>query len=156
LWRIIRLAAECGFGGVELSVHQEVWWGGAARIRRLAREHGLEIFSVHQTLLPARMAPGGAKMLDAVRTALAVGAPRVVIHGPKASSWSQPAARPGCAELGPVGGRGRERHLPGAANPVSDHAAARPPLFPLVIRWNSYAGTICASPWIPATPAPPG
>lgn len=92
LKHVFRLAAECGYAGVELSVNAEVWWQSPQRVRRLAEAAGVEIFSVHQTLLPARLAPGGAKMVDAVRTALAMDVPRVVIHTPLCAAWDQPAA----------------------------------------------------------------
>ena len=99
LKRIVRLAAESGYAGIELSVNHEVWLGGPEQVRRLAEDAGVDVLSVHQTLLPARLAPGGAKMLDAVRTALAIDAPRAVIHTPMASSWEQPAARQWRREL---------------------------------------------------------
>ena len=99
LQRVLRMAAGCGYAGIELSVNHEVWLGGADRVRRLAEDAGVAILSVHQTLFPARMAPGGAKMLDAVRTALAVGAPCVVIHTPGGPSWEQATARKWRGEL---------------------------------------------------------
>ena len=91
---IFRLAAECGFDGVELVIDHHFWLGGADRVRRWATEYGLEIFSVHQTYLPlCPSGPNPAIIVDAARAALKLNCHRVVIHGPFVSSWREPMAR---------------------------------------------------------------
>lgn len=89
-----RLAAEAGFEGVELVMAPEVWLRGPAYVSSLAREHGLGIFSVHQALMPGGPDGFGAgRMGDALRMALALECPCVVIHDPGAISWEDPEAQ---------------------------------------------------------------
>lgn len=85
-----RLVAEAGFEGVELVMAPEVWLRGAHRVRRLAEAHGLEVYSVHQTLMRDIPTFGeAARMEDAVNAALELGCPRVVIHGPFTLRWGE-------------------------------------------------------------------
>lgn len=89
-----RLAAEAGLGAVELVMAPEVWLRGAAHVQRLAKAYGLTIPTVHQALLPHSPAGGGPRRaLDAVRTALALGARHVVFHGTWAQDWTEPKAQ---------------------------------------------------------------
>lgn len=91
---VFRLAAETGFEGVELVMAPEVWLRGPSYVQTLAREHGLSIFSVHQALMSGGPASFGAgRMGDALRSALALGSPRVVIHDPGVTSWDAPEAQ---------------------------------------------------------------
>ncbi len=88
------MAAEAGFEGIELVMGAEPWLRGARAIERDAAAHGLSIFSVHQALL--RCTPlgcGPSRMLDAVRMALSLGCPLVVIHGPWTDRWDAPEAQ---------------------------------------------------------------
>ncbi len=48
----LRLIADAGYSAVELVVGPEVWLRGCGYVARLAREHGLEILSVHPPILP--------------------------------------------------------------------------------------------------------
>lgn len=91
---VFRLAAEAGFEGVELVMAPEVWLRGPGYVRSIAREHGLGIFSVHQALMPGGPDGFGAgRMGDALRAALELGCPCVVIHDPGAISWDDPEAQ---------------------------------------------------------------
>ena len=89
LRRIFSLAAEAGFDGVELTVAPEVWLRGPRYLRSLCREYGLRICSVHQTL--TRFSPrgvGAGRMIDAVRIALELDCPVVVVHAPGGVRWA--------------------------------------------------------------------
>lgn len=87
------LIAMAGFDGIELVAPPVVSARVATRISRLARSHNLAIQSVHQTLFGyGPLLPLTRRMADAIELALAVGAPRVVVHGPHTATWNKPAA----------------------------------------------------------------
>lgn len=89
-----RLAAEAGFTGVELVMGPEAWLRGPRAVSRLARAHGLVIYSVHQSLLKwSPRGTGAGRMVDAARFALALDCPCVVFHDPMTSRWAEPAAQ---------------------------------------------------------------
>jgi sugar phosphate isomerase/epimerase len=95
-----RLAAEAGYAGVELVMGPEVALRGPRAVARLARAYGLVIPSVHHALY--RLGPEAwrdRRPEQATRLALELGAPRVVIHGPWATDWAEPAARRWLREL---------------------------------------------------------
>ncbi|MFP3896198.1 MAG: sugar phosphate isomerase/epimerase family protein [Anaerolineales bacterium] len=89
-----RLVADAGFDGVELVMCPEVWLRGADLVTEASRRHGLTVYSVHQTLLPTSPRGGGAgRIVDAVDTALALGARCVVAHTTWAKGWEEPRAQ---------------------------------------------------------------
>ena len=91
---VFRLAAEAGFGGVELVMAPAVWLRGLRHVQGLSREHGLPILSVHQALMSWSPAGWGARRLvDATEAALALESPCVVLHVPWASRWGDPVAQ---------------------------------------------------------------
>lgn len=91
---IFRLAAEAGFDGVELVMSPEIWLRGADFVAGAARRYDLTVHSVHQTLLCVSPRGGGAgRMVDAVETALALGAHCVVAHNTWAEDWEAPKAQ---------------------------------------------------------------
>ena len=101
LSKIFDLAAGAGFGGIELVLGPEAWFLGPARLGRLAASRGLVIYSVHQALF--RYSPSGlvgGRMLAAARTALELGCPRAVIHGPWTDDWSSPEGQRWLSDLG--------------------------------------------------------
>ena len=72
----------------------EVWIGGTRRIANLSKRYGLSVLSVHQTLLGYSPQGGGSgRMLDAVRTAIVLECPCVVVHAPSVTSWDHPNAQ---------------------------------------------------------------
>lgn len=85
------LIREAGLDGAELVAPPRMGERSAARLAALARRHALPILSVHQTLLgPFLSLPRRAA--EAVELAVALGAPRVVLHSPHAPHWGDPAA----------------------------------------------------------------
>lgn len=100
-----RLAAECGYEGVELVHTPEVLLRGTSYAATLAREY-VPILSVHQSLGHARtLGMARRKVRDTVDLALALDCPSVVIHGPEAYHWSVPKASCWLQEL--LAGRDR-------------------------------------------------
>ncbi len=80
---VMPLLRAAGLDGVELVAPPVVSRPAAERLAARIRSHGLEILSVHQTLLGAGpIVPLWRRAEDAVQLALAVGAPRVVLHAP--------------------------------------------------------------------------
>ena len=99
----LRLATTSGFTGIELVLgpqtwlRPQVWLRPLPQIERLARDHGLHIYSVHQALAPFSLLQSGEqRMVAAAQAAVALGCPVVVIHGPWTSEWATPE---GCAWL---------------------------------------------------------
>jgi sugar phosphate isomerase/epimerase len=89
----LRLAAKCGFDGIELVMAPEVHLRGARGIARLCRAYGLEILAVHVGILPIGALRNNAKdIVAATRMALELAAPSVVFHGPFAD-WSTKRAQ---------------------------------------------------------------
>ncbi|MFO7918301.1 MAG: sugar phosphate isomerase/epimerase [Anaerolineae bacterium] len=85
-----RLAADAGFDGVELVMCPEVWLRGADFVAEAARRYDLTVYSVHQTLLCISPRGSGAgRIVDAVDTALALGARCVVAHTTWAEGWEE-------------------------------------------------------------------
>lgn len=81
---VLRWAREAGFHGVELVVNPEAIVRGARAVRRLAEEEGIEIVSVHPTIVPLpgwRERSGGLE--PTIRLAREVGAGVVVMHTPR-------------------------------------------------------------------------
>lgn len=89
-----RLAADAGFDSVELVMGPEIWLRGADFVAGAARQHGLTVYSVHQTLLCISPRGGGAgRIVDAVDMALALDARCVVAHNTWAEGWEEPKAQ---------------------------------------------------------------
>jgi sugar phosphate isomerase/epimerase len=86
------LAAEAGFDGVELVVSPEVTWRGPQYVRTLARECGLYITGVHQSMMPLHIFGSSQRMFSATQCALELGCPIVVIHDAGVTDWDDPAA----------------------------------------------------------------
>ncbi|NLG48627.1 MAG: sugar phosphate isomerase/epimerase [Chloroflexi bacterium] len=90
----LALAADMGFDGVELVMGPEVWLRGAKYVRKLARETGLRVLSVHPTLLRSSPKGGGAgRIADATEAALVLECPTIVAHGPGTLRWEAPEAQ---------------------------------------------------------------
>lgn len=89
-----RLAREAGFEGVELAVGPEVVWRGGTRVRRLADECGVAIFSLHPPLFSM---PGWGKYGTAMQKLIALaeqlGTPLIVVHPPNADEWTRPQSQ---------------------------------------------------------------
>ena len=87
LQTVFRWAREAGFDGVELVVNPEAIARGGKAVRRAARAAGLEIFSVHPTVLPL---PGWSErwggLEPTLRLAQEAGAGLLVMHTPRATS----------------------------------------------------------------------
>jgi sugar phosphate isomerase/epimerase len=84
----LRLAADCGFDGIELVMAPEIRLRGAGGVERLCRAYGLDILAVHVALLPPGALKNNAKgLVDATRMAIELTAPSVVFHGPFAD-WA--------------------------------------------------------------------
>jgi sugar phosphate isomerase/epimerase len=81
-----RLAAECGFEGVEVMVTKDPDSQDPARIRTLAREHGLRVGALHAPCLLVTRKVWGTdpvrKLERAVRVAAEAEVPVVVAHPP--------------------------------------------------------------------------
>ncbi len=97
--RVLAMAAEAGFDGVELVAGPETWARGAARAATLARRQGLEVLTVHQALTPIVGGDAARRLDGAVTAALQVGCPHLVIHPPFVSSWGAPVAQRWLASL---------------------------------------------------------
>ena len=80
---VFRWGREAGYDGVELLVNPEAIRRGGAGARRLADEEGVEIFSVHPSVVPI---PGWREHRDGleptIRLAQEAGADMVVMHTP--------------------------------------------------------------------------
>jgi sugar phosphate isomerase/epimerase len=97
---VFHLAAEAGYGGIELVMGPEAALRGVSYLEHLARGYGLPITNVHQALY--RMRPKtwrDLRLERATRMALSLGCPGVVIHGPWATDWGAPAAQRWLREL---------------------------------------------------------
>jgi sugar phosphate isomerase/epimerase len=84
---ILTWARGAGFDGVELVVNPEAVARGGEGVRRLAEAEGMEIFSVHPTVVPLpgwRERSGGRA--PTLRLAQQAGAGLVVLHTPRATS----------------------------------------------------------------------
>ena len=87
---VFRWAQEAGFDGVELVINPEAILRGGQTIRQLAKAHGVEIFSVHPTVIPLRgwqERHGGRE--PTIRLALDAGASLVVLHTPRSESLDE-------------------------------------------------------------------
>ena len=90
----LRLAAECGFDGVELVMAPEIRLRGATGVMRLCRAYDMDILAVHVALLPPGRFKNNAKgLVDATRMGLELSAPSVVFHGPFADWPTRRAQR---------------------------------------------------------------
>ena len=90
LGTVLGWAREAGFDGVELTVNPEAVARGGHAIRRLAEAHGVDIFSVHPTVIPLpglRERRGG--LGPTIRLALDAGAKLVVMHTPPSVSLDE-------------------------------------------------------------------
>jgi len=84
---VFRWAREAGFEGVELDVNPEAIARGGRSLRRLAESEGIEILTVHPTVVPLpgwRERYGG--MDRTIRLAQEAGAGLVVMHTPRSVS----------------------------------------------------------------------
>lgn len=90
LQTVFRWAREAGFEGVELVVNPEAIARGGRAVRRLAEAEGVEILTVHPTVIPLpgwRERSGG---LDrTIRLAQEAGAGLVVMHTPRSESLDE-------------------------------------------------------------------
>lgn len=87
---IFRWAREAGFSGVELVVNPEAVARGGRTVGAMARDQGLEIYSVHPTLLPLpgwRERKGG--MEPTIRLAQEAEASVVVMHTPRSETLDE-------------------------------------------------------------------
>jgi sugar phosphate isomerase/epimerase len=87
---VFRWARAAGFDGVELVVNPEAIVRGGRSVRRMAETEGLDVFSVHPTLIPLpgwRERRGG--MEPTIRLAQEVGAAVVVMHTPRVESLDE-------------------------------------------------------------------
>jgi sugar phosphate isomerase/epimerase len=87
---VLRLARETGFDGVELVVNPEVIVRRGQAVRRLAEAEGIEIVSVHPTVIPLpgwREQHSGA--VHTIRLAQEAGAGLVVLHTPHAQTLDE-------------------------------------------------------------------
>ncbi|MFC2036855.1 sugar phosphate isomerase/epimerase family protein, partial [Chloroflexota bacterium] len=87
---IFRWARAAGFDGVELAVNPEAILRGGQKVRKLAEAHGVEVLTVHPTLVPL---PGWTErrggMDSTIRLAQEAGAGSVVMHTPWAESLEE-------------------------------------------------------------------
>jgi sugar phosphate isomerase/epimerase len=87
---VFRWARSAGFDGVELVVNPEAIVRGGESVRQMAEAEGVEIFSVHPTLVPL---PGwrerGGGMGSTFRLAREAGADVVVMHTPRTESLDE-------------------------------------------------------------------
>ena len=87
---IFRWARQVGFDGVELVVNPEAILRGGQAVRRLAEAEGIEILSVHPTVVPLR---GWRERRNGigptVQLAREIGAGLVVMHTPRSESLDE-------------------------------------------------------------------
>ena len=87
---VFRWARTAGFDGVELNVNPEVIVRGGKNVRRLAEAEGVEIVSVHPTVVPL---PGWWERRGGIdptiRLAQEAGASLVVMHTPRSESLDE-------------------------------------------------------------------
>jgi len=124
-----RLAAEVGFTGVELVMGPEAWLRGPRAVARLARAHGIEIYTVHQSLMGwSPRGAGAGRIEDAARFGRALGCPCVVFHDPMALRWAEPSAQRwlrtmlACREMLDEGGTRLALENPGMYFPRDQHS----------------------------------
>jgi sugar phosphate isomerase/epimerase len=87
---IFRLVREIGFDGVELVVNPEAILRRGRGVRRLAQAEGVEILTVHPTVIPLpgwRERYGG--MVPTIKLAREAGAGLVVLHTPRCESLDE-------------------------------------------------------------------
>lgn len=84
---ILRWAGEVGFDGVELVINPEAIARGGRGVRDMAEREGLQIFTVHPTVVPL---PGWSErrggLEPTIRLAREAGVTTVVMHTPRAES----------------------------------------------------------------------
>ncbi len=87
---IFRWARSAGFEGVELVVNPEAIVRRGETVRQMAREEGIEIFSVHPTVVPL---PGWWErrggIEPTIRLAQELGARWVILHVPRSETMSE-------------------------------------------------------------------
>jgi sugar phosphate isomerase/epimerase len=87
---IFRWARAVGFDGVELAVNPEAIVRGGRAVRQLADAEGVEVFSVHPTVVPI---PGWRERIDGmdptIQLAREAGARVVVMHTPRSPSLEE-------------------------------------------------------------------
>jgi sugar phosphate isomerase/epimerase len=87
---VLRWAREAGFEGVELDVNPEAIVRGGRSLRQLAQSKGVEILTVHPTVVPL---PGWRERHDGmdrtIRLAQEIGAGLVVMHTPRSVSLNE-------------------------------------------------------------------
>ena len=97
---VFRWARQAGFDGVELVVNPEAILRGGQAVRRLAEAEGVEVLSVHPTVVPL---PGWRErrsgMEPTLRLAQEVGARLVVSHTPRVESLDEGPGRAYCQRV---------------------------------------------------------
>jgi sugar phosphate isomerase/epimerase len=84
---VFRWARATGFDGVELVVNPEAIARGGRAVRRIADKEGVEILTVHPTVVPLpHWRERGGGITPTIRLAQGTGASVVVMHTPR--SWS--------------------------------------------------------------------
>ncbi len=92
LQTVFRWARQAGFDGVELAVNPEAIARGGGAVRQIADAEGVQIFSVHPTVVPL---PGWSErrggLEPTLRLAQEAGASLVIMHTPHAYSLDEGA-----------------------------------------------------------------
>lgn len=87
---VFRWAREAGFDGVELAVNPEAIARGGGAVRQMAEAEGVQLFSVHPTVVPL---PGWSERRGGLeptfRLAQEAGAGLLVVHTPRAPSLDE-------------------------------------------------------------------
>ena len=100
LRRIIALAAQTGYQGIELEAGGSANLAGGRRVQQWALSAGVRVLSVHQALMdPRGRRDPGILVTGAVDLALETGAPVVVLHSPWETNWDSAGARAWLAAL---------------------------------------------------------
>lgn len=92
--RFCALAAEAGFDGIELVLGPRTPLRRCEQVARMARDNGLVVCSVHESLAAGRLIhrSPAALLADAAEAAARSGTPLVVVHPPGTHGWWHPHA----------------------------------------------------------------
>lgn len=97
---VLRLAQQAGFDGVEVGINPEAIIRGGRDVRQLVEAEGLELCSIHPTVIPLpawREKHGG--LARTIRLAQAAGAPLLVCHTPRAQTLDAGKGLAFCREI---------------------------------------------------------